>query len=341
MSTAYNHLMRYRLPNALQGAYSELLAQLSAEASSEIAAPARATLVRKTLKGKVYWYWQLHVDGQNRQTYLGPDSEPAVQHLLAEMAARNARSTLCDVLRPVYGPALQGPMARVLTALGEARIHATGAVLVGTYAFVAYQGMFALRWPNYAATDDIDLAATAQPADQQIDLQQVLADTRLGFEPARFLDSARPPVMFVLPGQRQRVDVLTPLIGRPNQLPIVVPALRTHGEPLRFLDYLLQDSALTALPLGTGVLMRVPQPARYALHKLLILPRRIDPDKRAKDFAQASSLLAVLVQESPNDLATAWRALCKWPKSWRDGVARQIRLLPADLRGEVEDVLRA
>lgn len=186
MSTAYNQLMRHRLPNALQGAYSELLAQLSAEAASEIQAPSRATLVHKTLKGKVYWYWQLHVEGQNRQTYLGPDSDAAVQRTLAEFAARGARSTLCDVLRPVYGPALQGPMARVLLALGEGNIAASGAVLVGTYAFVAYQGMFALRWPSYAATDDIDLAATAQPSDSAVDLQQLLADTRLGFEPARF-----------------------------------------------------------------------------------------------------------------------------------------------------------
>ena len=44
--------------------------------------------------------------------------------------------------------------------------------------------------------------------------------------------------------------------------------------PLRFLDYLIEHPAQAVLLTGSGLLVHVPDPARFAFHKLWIAKRR-------------------------------------------------------------------
>jgi hypothetical protein len=336
MQNAYN--TPTRLPAALQVAASELLDQLLAETASP--PPPVGVPVSKLLRGRRYWYAQTTAQGRNRQTYLGADDDAAVQRQVTAMRARKERMLLCSALRPMFGPALAGAMVPVLAALHGAGLYRTGAVVVGTYAFVAYQGVFALRWPTAAATDDLDLAVKlAAPAPTKLDLWAVLTETGLGFEPVRHLDTADPPVMFAVPGTRLRVDVLTPAIGRASQRTRPAPTLHAHAQPLRFLDYLIDEPVPAALPVSQGVLLRVPQPGRFALHKLLLLARRDRADKRVKDRAQAVALLGLLATHAPHELATAWQALGKWPATWRRDVVAQVRRLPDGVKDRVLPIL--
>ena len=342
MSFAYNSLLRHRLPTALQGAYSELLQALvdNVQFGQVPDLPVHRTATRKTVKGRVYWYWQWRANGKTIQKYIGPDGQPATAFAIQVGLQAPSREVLCAALRPVFGPALTGPMAKILQALGAAGLGATPALIIGTYAFVAYQGMFAIRWPQYAMTDDLDLAATAQAEGDSVDLPLALAKTGLGFVPARHLDTADPAVMYVVPRTQLRVDVLTPMLGRPHHTPIALAALNAHGAPIRYLDYLLAEPVLVAFPVGTGVLAHVPAPARYALHKLLIAPKRVAGDKRVKDIAQATALLALLVGDDPAQVRQAWRALKRKPASWAAAVQEQMLAFPVDLRDELVELLQ-
>ena len=71
------------------------------------------------------------------------------------------------------------------------------------------------------------------------------------------------------------VEILTPNRGPDREKPVELPALGVHAKPLRFLDFLLADSISAAVPYRSGVLVNVPQPARYAVHKLIVSTRRI------------------------------------------------------------------
>jgi hypothetical protein len=57
-----------------------------------------------------------------------------------------------------------------------------------------------------------------------------------------------------------------------------------------------------------GILVNVPQPERYAVHKLIVAERRTASAiaKRRKDLHQASSLFDALAEHRAHDLAAAW-----------------------------------
>ncbi|RJQ49232.1 MAG: hypothetical protein C4530_23605 [Desulfobacteraceae bacterium] len=82
-----------------------------------------------------------------------------------------------------------------------------------------------------------------------------------------------------------------------------VPAI-----PLPFLDYLIEEP-LPAVALGRRpVLVRVPQPGRYAVHKLIVAQQR---EKRfalkaQKDIEQSFDLQRVLKKLDPESLAEAF-----------------------------------
>ena len=69
---------------------------------------------------------------------------------------------------------------------------------------------------------------------------------------------------------------------------------------------------------GTPCLVRVPQPARYALHKLIISRERNlgDATKKGKDIRQARLLIKLLKEDRPGDLSLALEGLMKRGKAW-------------------------
>ena len=77
-----------------------------------------------------------------------------------------------------------------------------------------------------------------------------------------------------------------------------------------FLDYLIADSQPAAVPAGSGVLIRVPHPARFALHKLVISQRRpaARTTRSRKDVAQAAAVLDVLKDVRSGDIDGAGHA---------------------------------
>ena len=127
---------------------------------------------------------------------------------------------------------------------------------------------------------------------------------------------------------------LTPLVGRARKRTIQLPTLGVDAKALRFLDYLLADTLRAAVLTGSGVLVRVPTPERYALHKLIIAQRRnaVDKDKAIKDLAQARALLEVLLEDRPDDLQDAWVDLTDRGKKWTTEAMKSVRRLPKPLQ---------
>jgi hypothetical protein len=78
---------------------------------------------------------------------------------------------------------------------------------------------------------------------------------------------------------------------------------------------------------GNPCLVKVPQPARFALHKLIVSQERsaISADKKGKDIAQAYALLALLREDRPGDIETAKADLAKKGISWQNKLAAACR----------------
>ncbi|MDN3720371.1 GSU2403 family nucleotidyltransferase fold protein [Roseibium salinum] len=82
----------------------------------------------------------------------------------------------------------------------------------------------------------------------------------------------------------------------------------------------------------SGVLVQIPRPERYAVHKLIVADRRQGgPDalKAHKDRAQAAFLIEALAETRPDDIAEAYQLAIETGPAWRQRIAASLLHMPA------------
>ncbi|MBX3028299.1 hypothetical protein KF840_25695 [bacterium] len=329
-----------RLSVQVQTAYAELLEQLVAAEAQRAIGHSQGAFVLKTVKGQAYYYYQHALPGRIVQTYVGrrtPALDRVVKRFKAgrEIAASERQRTarLVALLRSGGAIGIDGPAGRVLDALADAAVFRLGGVLVGTQAFIALGTLLGVRWSGAGVrTEDIDIAgepalAVAMPA-LTADVPRVLESLEMGFFPVPGLSPRQPSTSFKVRGRALRVDVLTPQRGG-RTAPIPLPRFHAAAQPLPHLDFLIEQPQQAALVAGSGILVNVPTPARFALHKLAVACSRSAAwqTKRGKDLDQAARLIGVLAEDRPGDLAVAWEALAQ-----RTALARAVRAGMAALK---------
>lgn len=156
------------------------------------------------------------------------------------------------------------------------------------------------------------------------------------FRPVSYaLDAAR-TTSYAL-GERYRVDVLTTNRGAPRDKPSFLPTLGSDAAPLPFMDYLLREPVETAMLHGAGVLVNVPAPARYAVHKLIVSrDRKVNPEKGLKDRLQAAQLIEILTEDDPFALRDAYAEARERGETWRTLLDEAVSLLPEAAREALE-----
>jgi hypothetical protein len=79
---------------------------------------------------------------------------------------------------------------------------------------------------------------------------------------------------------------------------------------------------------NAGVAIVVPQPARYAVHKLIVAQeRRTNRIKRMKDLAQARELMTILQETDPHALDDALEDARSRGPQWRTHINSSLCLL--------------
>lgn len=88
---------------------------------------------------------------------------------------------------------------------------------------------------------------------------------------------------------------------------------------MRFLDFLVSDAIRIDFD---GIAVRVPHPANFALHKLLVAPRR-KSEKTERDRAQAVQVLQALMKAGEaNTVRNRFHAMSvKWQRTVRHALA--------------------
>ncbi|MHB1341912.1 MAG: GSU2403 family nucleotidyltransferase fold protein [Coriobacteriia bacterium] len=345
-----------RQPLEIATLYAELLEQLTALEAGRAIGHVPGSFVTKRIKGADYYYYQyLEPGGTKRQTYVGKRDS-----LLDAFVERHAQGRerfsadatsihrLASLLRVGGAMVTDAPSARTLAALANAGVFRLGGVLVGTHAFVAIGNLLGMRWTGHGLrTQDLDVAApgtlgVAVP-NLTADVPGVLKGLEMGFLPVPGFDPASPSTSFKVRGKGLRVDLLTPAKSG-ESAPVPVPRLRAAAQPLRFLDLLLESTVRAAIIDGGAVLVHVPDPARFALHKLIVAGERPTAMavKSEKDVRQAAVVLHVLSEDRPGDVALAWEAVTARGKEAtaraRRGLSALARFSPGIAQG-VESLL--
>ena len=339
-------------PLMAQTAYAELLERLESTAFSA-AFPEDGSFVVKAIKGRRYWYFQSGTASNRTQKYAGPETPELltrIEHHREERDdERERRALVSTLIRSFNLPRPVPEIANVVAALGKGGIFRLRAVLIGTVAYQTYPAMLGVRLSSsHMRTDDIDIAQFTNVSiaieDKTPPVLNILKQADNTFRPIPSVADRRRATSYKA-RNGIRVDFLTPNVGPDENRPITLPALQTDAQPLRFLDYLIADPEKAAILHGGGILVHVPQPARFAVHKLIVSRRRAGGQaKRDKDLQQADELLQQLSLKRTNELRDAWQEAWARGKSWRkemlDGLA-QISQRGRDMTLNTIDLTRA
>jgi hypothetical protein len=344
------------LPATLQTLYAELV-ERCAQDRLDRDFDVGGSFFRKTRNGRVYWYFRSPMAGGERSTrYVGPDSPELGRLIEAHGAAKGDYRERRRLVTALQRAGLRGPdplTGRVLQALSDAGVFRMRAVVVGSVAYQTYGGLLGVvTSARNAQTEDLDIAQFPSIKLQAISLAvedaadmplgEILAGVDPRFRPAPSL-GARAATRFVLDGGRYRVDVLTPNRGPDSDEPVALPAIGGEGQPMRFLDFLIYQEVRAVALHGEGVLVNVPAPERFALHKLLLGRARVGTGesqaKSAKDLRQAAELISVLADQRPYELRDLWRELNDRGPKWRRMASEAARMMEAPARDRFEGVV--
>lgn len=318
-------------------AYHDLLGSLRDEAVAEI----RGTPTRVERKGRVYWYDSYRVGSEVKKTYIGEDSAELqarmqrIETLRGDREARRRnRSRMIRLLRAEGFLGVDAATGSLLNAMASAGVFRLGGTVVGTQAFRLYEGELGVRFAfdQTAQTQDIDIASFERLSialDDAVSepLEKVLED--FDFEAAPSMDRSK-TWRWRQTRNETFVEFLTPSFSEAEDLR-PLPALGVHAQSLHYLNYLLAEPIFAAATYRDGILLQIPRPERFAIHKLIVADRRLEgPDslKAIKDRLQAEFLIDILATDRPDDLRDALDDALSRGKRWRERIESSLRKMP-------------
>lgn len=319
-----------------QVAYQDLLRLHLDETASELI----GSIEERSRNGRVYLYDKFRIGTDMKSRYLG-EGTPELRTRLTRAAELKAageerRKTMARLARILRAEGFIGTdrdTGSLLLAFARAGVFRLAGTLVGTAAYALYQGDLGVRFDSeeLAQTGDIDFASFER-------LSVALGD-EVEENPGDILQALK---FDAVPGVQDRqvwkwrqnrgtsmVEFLTPAFGDERVKPL--PALGVSAQALNYLNFLIAEPIPAVALYRSGVLVQIPRPERFAIHKLIVADRRHggpDQAKSRKDRGQAAFLIEVLAEDRPDDLRGAYEdALSRGPR-WRQRLEASLARMP-------------
>jgi hypothetical protein len=316
--------MRYsELKMQGQTSYSELFEQTQGFEMDNAMAGLTGSFQKQERQGKGFWYFGYRdVNRSTKMMYVGPDNA-RTQDLIKKYsetkkagvqgpAARVAIAAGCTPVAPKH--------FSIIKRLSEYGFFRAGGILIGTHAFLALGNMLGVKWKDAQATLDVDFAhagkniSVALPANMTVDVHDALESLELGLLPIS-LFNGRAGAQYRNPSDQElRVDFVTSMTRQGK--PVVIPELNIALEPLKFMEFSLEQSTQGVIFSNRGAcIVNLPAPSRFAVHKLIVYGERPERErlKSKKDLLQSASLVEYFLKEGRAD---------QFNEAWRDAVGR-------------------
>ena len=320
-----------------QAAYHDLVSLMLDEALTEL----RGAPTARQIKGKTYWYDRYRIGPDIHESYIGEETPELLARLeqfgtlkAERTSRRQERSRIVRLLRSERFLGMEGATGSLMSAISRTGVFRLGGTLVGTTAFRLYEGELGLRLAldQTAMTNDIDIASFERLSLALGDsvsppLQEVF--DAFDFAPVPSLDRNR-TWRWRQASTETMIGFLTPSFEEAECLRDL-PALGVSAQSLHFLNYLIADPIPAAAVYRNCILIRIPRPERFAIHKLIVLDRRKDgPDslKARKDLLQAEYLIYALSEDRPGDLADAYADVLSRGPRWREHIEHSLSRTP-------------
>lgn len=340
--------------------YQTMLAELgqrSLDAAWTADFPPEGRFTPANIKGRKYWYFDIP-DGQGgtKRRYAGPADDADIAQRVADHKRDKddlrSRRRLVNTLTREGGMIAPDSMSGdIVEALAEGGLFRLRGVLIGTVAFQCYSGLLGVRLPMAAIlTGDADIAqdyAVSQEVEDSLPpIVKLLQGVDASFRPIPHRSGSASSSVFQN-ADGYRVEFLTSNRGSNDFIdqPAKMPALGgASADPLRFLDFLIREPVRTILLHRSGIPVIVPDPSRYAVHKLIVASRRHADGqglaKREKDIRQAALLFEALQQTRQSaDLALVYNEAWERGPAWQEAIRKGAGMLPVPDAERLKTVL--
>ena len=206
------------------------------------------------------------------------------------------------------------PLRKFFTELTKRGLWEEELEIVGSWCFILYQRY--LDVPYYPlGTRDLDILIPLPYKGKELDISKLLKE--LGFN-----ENFNPDGSMFFTGYSLKIEFLAPKKGKEKDKPQYVKSLGITPQLLRLMNILLEES--TILKIGRGMNVRVPAPAAFLLHKLLVALRRNAPGKTEKDIKQ-SIYVGKYILQKPEERGKLFNLWQSFPYSWKKKVKRALR----------------
>jgi hypothetical protein len=291
-----------------------------------------ASISTKTVDGRKYLY-AVEKDGKARtQRFLGPAESVSAQENAerikrAAEQAKELRNTV-TLLKNARVPSPSLLLGRILEVVANAGLFNRGVTLVGTAAYQTYCCVVGSYLPAATlTTNDVDLSLAEFVASKEEErIGEILKRADPTIEPHWFADDKLPRVFKTSSGFT--VDFLTTLKrGKRSGEPVLVASLGCAAVPLSFQEYPVEETIETVALYGRGVLVRVPAPIKFAVHKLIVAQRRAHAEvaKKQKDLRQARELIDIFLETDESALQDALDEARARGKGWQRAINASLR----------------
>lgn len=330
------------LTSSAQNAYADLFDSVLASSVSNSVAGLNGSFATKNVHQKKYWYFQYRdINGSVKQIYIGPDSDKirklidlhqSYEGLPIGKLAAAAVALGCNPVLPKH--------YRVIKRLAEYGFFKRGGILVGTHAFLTMCNMLGILPAERMQTQDVDFAhagkniSIALPSNIKVETRTALESLEMGLIPvstftgtegARYLNPSDPAFM---------VDFLTAKTSIKDD-PVHIEGLAIALQPMKFMEFSMKDT-VQAVALGNdgAVLVTIPRPDRFAIHKLIVSAERkvSETAKINKDVRQANVLIQYYMDFRPDELAETCKEAMEngpgWERRLRKGISKLKKLNP-------------
>jgi len=162
------------------------------------------------------------------------------------------------------------------------------------------------KFPSLRTLDADFLIPKRGDIRREVDVPSILKS--LGFVPTFY----RASEWVVYDHPELRVEFLIPELGRGSEKAQEVKSLGVKAQALRYLNLLASHPRVIDYK---GLSIRVPEPAAFALQKLIISQRRSKREKREKDLDTATEILDYIFNSS-NELIKLKSILKSLPDKW-------------------------
>ncbi|UUP18364.1 nucleotidyltransferase family protein [Nitratireductor thuwali] len=298
------------------------------------------TIEERERNGRTYLYERFRIGTDMMSRYLGED-KPELRARLERAEAlredaeerRKRMARLARTLRAEGFITTDRETGSLLLAFSRAGVFRLGGTLVGTSAYSFYQGDLGVRmdYEELAQTGDIDFASFERLSvvlEDKVEENPAEILKFLKFDPVPSIDD-RQIWKWRQSHSETMVEFLTPAFGDETVKPL--PALGVSAQALNYLNFLIADPIHAVALYRSGVLVQIPRPERFAIHKLIVADRRLGgPDqlKARKDRAQTEFLVSVLSEDRPDDLAEAYQDALSCGPRWRHRIKASLKRMP-------------